>query len=128
MKITFQHNSLSIISEMFSLSEKHILWKSTGNELRKWFLRFFPLLHSVFQDDENSGFYWNILYKFKRRKRSKRMWCFKRIHGWRLIPNTRTCLVLIYMASVVGRNKRRSYSTPSSPSPFTLATLFSRGY
>lgn len=34
------------------------------------------------------------------------MWCFKRIYGWRLISNTRSCLVPIYVASVVGRNKK----------------------
>lgn len=34
------------------------------------------------------------------------MWYFKRIYGWRLISNTRSCLVPIYVANVLGRNKR----------------------
>lgn len=39
-------------------------WKS----LKKNDFSFFSLLHSVFQDAENSGLCWNILYKSKRRK------------------------------------------------------------
>lgn len=79
MKTTFQHDSLSVMCEMFSLiNENPMSWKSL--EINN-FSFFFSLLHSVFQDAENSGLFWNILYKSKRIKDQKECGVLKEFMG-----------------------------------------------
>lgn len=70
---------------------------------------FFPF---YFQDDENSGLCWNIFYNFIRTKKAKENVISPPRNSLKIFPNTRSCLVPIYVACVVRRNKRSCCSSP----------------